>query len=219
MNIYVVVEGRAEKKIYKSWIPLVNPNLSFVDHISSVSNNNFIIVTGGGYPQYFSVIDSAISDVNDTNLFGRLVISIDSEDMTHEEKRSEVLNHLAEHECSTEVKVVIQHFCFETWALGNRRLVRKEPRTPDLRMYKRLFNVRANDPELLPAHPEKSLNRSQFAFKYLRAALFDRYKNLSYSKGSPEIVGHHKYFEQVRTRLQETQHIRSFETFLSAFQT
>ena len=35
MNIYIVLEGEtAARKLYKSWIPLVNPNLNYVDYIN-----------------------------------------------------------------------------------------------------------------------------------------------------------------------------------------
>lgn len=217
MNIYVVVEGQAEKHVYKSWIPLVNPSLSHAEHLSTVNEDTFYLITGGGYPQYYSVIDNAINDVNDIGIFNRLVISADSEDMTREEKETEILDHLSGKGCQVDIHIIIQHFCLETWALGNRKIVRKDPRTDRLRLYKKIFNVRSRDPELLPANKDEELNRSQFATKYLRAALCDRYRNLSYSKGAPRLVSYYKYFGQVKDRFQDTQHISSFESFLLAF--
>ena len=30
MNVYLIVEGNGEKKVYTHWVPLVNPKLSVV---------------------------------------------------------------------------------------------------------------------------------------------------------------------------------------------
>ena len=58
MNIYIVTEGRTEQKIYESWIPLINANLTRVDQIEDVTINNFFLITGGGYPGYFEIIET-----------------------------------------------------------------------------------------------------------------------------------------------------------------
>jgi hypothetical protein len=217
MNVYVVVEGKAEKIIYKSWIPLVNPALKSVDRISDVNSGSFHVVSGHGYPFYLEVIDNALSDVNHLRVFDRLVISVDSEEMTREEKLSEILEYLDGKQCIAEVKIVIQHFCLETWALGNRRVVRRQPASQRLRRYKGFFDVRIRDPELLPAYPGEDLNRAQFAAKYLSAVLNDRNDRITYSKHTPRFISHCKYFDQVRLRLRDTGHIASFESFLDAF--
>lgn len=217
MNIYVVVEGKTEKIVYKSWIPLVNPKLECAERISDVNSNNFYLVSGLGYPYYFDVIDGAISDINNSGLFDRLVISVDSEDMTCEEKYSEILEYSRGKQCVTEIRIVIQHFCFECWALGNRRVVRRHPTSRRLRTYKQFFNVRVQDPELLPACPDEELNRAQFAERYLRAALNERNRSITYSKGAPKYICYHKYFAQVNLRLDDTGHITSFSSFLDAF--
>jgi hypothetical protein len=217
MNIYVVTEGKTEAIVYKCWIPFVNDKLISIDHLSELSANNIYIVSAKGYPDYFNIIANAIEDVNTINAFDRLVISVDSEDLTREEKINELREFVAPKWCRVEVRIVIQHFCFETWALGNRKIVRPNTTSVRLREYCRLFNVRSNDPELLPAKSDEELNRSQFAKKYLRTALNDKFKNLTYSTGDPQALLHEKYFVQIEKRLKETQHIASFQDFLSAF--
>ena len=139
MNIYIVTEGDAEEKIYKRWIPFVNPALSPVDQIKNVTNNHFFIVSGKGYPQYFDMVENGIDDVNQLTVFDRLVISVDSEEMTKAEKHAEVLGVISNMQCRVEVRIIIQHFCFESWGLGNRRIIRINPQTPRLRMYKALY--------------------------------------------------------------------------------
>ncbi len=217
MNIYVVTEGPVEKRVYQHWIPFVNPSLSSADTIDDIVSNNFLLVSAGGYPAYFQVIENAIEDVNTHRNFDRLVVSIDSEEMSYQEKLDEVTAYLADKPCNAQIIVVVQHFCFETWALGNRLIIRPNTESIQLRKYRRIHDVRANDPELLPANDKERLTRSQFAEKYLRAALNDKFRNLTYSKTNPSALIHNKYFRQLQLRLSETSHIMSFGRFLQAF--
>ena len=50
MNVYLIVEGNGEKKIYEHWVQLINPSLSIVNSLDEVQHNNLIIYSGGGYP-------------------------------------------------------------------------------------------------------------------------------------------------------------------------
>lgn len=217
MNIYVVTEGKVEAIVYRCWIPLVNPNLCPIDHITELHNNNFYIVSAMGYPHYFAVIGNAISDVNQIRRFDRLVISVDSEDMTKQDKYDEINTFVSQRDCTATTRIVVQHFCFETWALGNRRIIRPNPASDKLGEYKRLFDVRVNDPELLPPKADENLNRAQFAEKYLRLALNDKFRSLTYTKRNPQALVNDKYFAQVKNRLADTSHIASFGDFLNAF--
>lgn len=218
MNFYVLVEGLvSEKEIYKFWIPLVNPNLNYVPNLFDIQRNNFSIFSGGGYPFYFDVIESAIYDVNSHKAVDRLVIAVDSEDIDLNEKYNEIRSFVSDFSCSAEVIIIIQHFCIETWALGNKRVGPRSPKNPRLRTYKKIFNVLNQDPELLPPLPEQGLNRAQFAEKYLRTMLNDKNKNLTYSKRNPKALLHKSYFGEVKKRLETHRHINSFQMFIDAF--
>lgn len=217
MNIYIVTEGKVESIVYRYWIPFINPYLSQVYTFDEVDNSKFYLISGMGYPYYFDIIADAIRDVNDIRKFDRLVISVDSEDMTRQEKYDEIKTFILDKLCAAEIRIVVQHFCFETWALGNRRAVRPTPASRKLREYKHFFDVRNRDPELLPHKPDESLNRAQFAEKYLRLALNDKFRNLTYTKNNPQAVVHNKYFAQVKNRFHDTGHIASFDDFLQAF--
>src|SRR5688572_12622930 len=129
MNVYVVVEGRVvEKEVYTAWIPRVNGALSPVPRVADVAANNFVIVSGEGYPFYFQVIEGALEDVTANSTFDRLVICVDSEDMTLAEKHAEISDYVnSKGYGHVDYRVVVQHFCFETWALGNRRIARPQP--------------------------------------------------------------------------------------------
>lgn len=216
MNIYVIVEGKTEKPVYKCWVPLVNNNLTYVNNIFDIKNNSFSIISGQGYPGYYKTIEDGLTDVNTHGNIDRVVISIDSEDLSKQQKYHEVNSFIAGKSCLAPIIIVIQHFCIETWALGNRRITRRNPENSKLREYKGIHDVLVNDPELLPHLPSENLNRSKFAFKYLKLILNERY-NITYTKKQPKPLLHPKYFEEVKGRLQATSHIRSFNDFLNAF--
>src|SRR4030042_4720649 len=96
MNIHIVVEGvKGAAKVYETWVPLVNPRLTYVSHISELLNDNFSIVGGGGYPQYLGIIDDAIDDVNNFRNIQRLVIGVDSEEFSYQEKYREIEDHIS----------------------------------------------------------------------------------------------------------------------------
>ncbi len=217
MNIYLVVEGKAERIVYPAWISIVNSSLSQVQIISDVVSNNYYLISGMGYPYYFDVIRDAISDINDLQIFDRLVVAVDSEDMSYAEKASEIKAFLDSHPCKVPIHTIIQHFCFETWALGNRKLVRRHAHDIRLREYINIHDVITLDPALLPELPQYDWNRAQFAYKYLKAAINERNCNIGYSKGSPRFVTHHKFFNEIQKRVQSSEHISSFKDFIAAF--
>ena len=217
MNLYVVVEGQTEKAVYPHWIPCINPALQYVEHPSLVHANHFCIVSGMGYPMYWDVLDDAIEDINTFRVFDRLIACLDSHDMALEEKVAEIQDHLAGRACSAEIAIVIQHFCFEAWALGNRVLIKRHPTSQRLRDFKAIHDVRNYDPELLPRHPTYDWPRSQFAQAYLKAAINERGRNLTYSKGRPHYIGYPNYLTQLAVRNRETGHISSFSKFLTSF--
>lgn len=215
MNIALMTEGKGEKSIYKAWVPCVNPNVTYVPNIRQMSHDNFSITSAFGYPGYFDLIDQTITDVNDQGNIDRLVICVDSEDMSLADKRREVQAYVAGKPCAAQIVVVVQHFCVETWALGNRRACRVIPKTPALATFRGVFDVRAQDPELLPAYA--SSNRAQFACAYLQAMLQDWNPHNVYVKGNPKPLCRPDYYYQVRQRLSDTNHIPSFDQFLRAF--
>ena len=66
------------------------------------------------------------------------------------EKLLEVKGWTAKYKCRVEIKYVIQHFCIETWFLGNKTIFKNKPKDKELNDYLKIFDVRVNDPELLP---------------------------------------------------------------------
>lgn len=218
MNLYVVVEGEVgEKKVYASWIPFVNPSLQQVGNISDFDQNNFIIISGNGYPNYFDIIKSAAQDVADNENIDMLVIAVDSEELEMEERFSEIEKYVSELQLEIEYSIIVQHFCIETWALGNQLIVKRNPQSYKLKGFLNKYNVSQSDPELLPSNDELDLNRAQFAERYLRALLQEKYRNLTYTKKNPDALLCEKYYLNVKKRLETTGHVGSFKQFLDVF--
>jgi len=217
LNIYLIVEGAGDKRVYAHWVPLVNPALTVVNHLTDVNANNIVITSGHGFPQYFDIIRRGILDVQANPHIDRLVIAIDSEDKSYSDKRKEIEDYVTSLSIQVNYRIIIQHFCLEAWALGNKIIVPRRPQGDKLRRYRQVFDILCNDPELLPPYPPQELNRSQFATQYLRALVNEKYNGLTYTKSNPVVLLHDHYYQRVKDRFQTTGHIHSFKDFLSAF--
>jgi hypothetical protein len=216
MNYYVVTEGTVEAVVYKKWIPLVRPSLTFVGTVAALVSENCLIISGGGYPFFLGVIKNAIDEIGLTPVDARLVVCVDSEDASYQQKFDEIDAHImANQSGGLDYRIVVQHFCFEAWALGNRKIPRKIARDPDLLEYRRHHDVLTLDPENLP--PLDDFNRAQLAEVYLRRVINDRNSRLSYSKHNPSIVAEKSYFSELSRRFIDTGHIKSFKHFEQAF--
>jgi len=216
MNIYVITEGN-EKDVFKHWIPQINSNLTFVENLSEIESNNFIIYSGGGYPNYYEMIDKGIEDVNENELIDRFVICVDSEELSYDERYYEIEEYIGSKDCRVDIRIVVQHFCIEAWALGNKKIFPRSISDEVLSDYVALFNVVTNDPEQLPAHNERGWNRAQFAYRYLKKISHMKSSRLAYSKRKTDFIHHRTYVEQLVSRLNETGHIPSYSFFIYAF--
>lgn len=193
MNVYVMVEGElAAKEIYQKWIPLVNRQLQNIDYPNQFAKNNFYVFFGKGQPEYWSRASIAVDDVNNNKTIDRLVFGFDSEDMSYHDKLNEAKENIEKFNCRVQVKYIVQHFCMETWLLGNKDNYRWKTKNNTLNEYYKKFDVRENDPEDLPAYKEggkRAINRAAFAYNYLRLAIYDKYgMEKSYSKRNVSMI-------------------------------
>lgn len=218
MGKYVVVEGMTEKFVYCDWIKYCNNKYECHFDIASIKGaNDVYILSGNGYPQILDIIKDAVTDVNSLDEFDELIVSIDSEDSTFQEKYDEIDAYIKSQSIVKPYKIIIQHFSLEAWALGNQLLFKRHPHDPLLRTYINLFDVRVNNPENLPAKPDEGLNRAQFAVKYLKALFRERFRNAGYNKANPVLLRNKKYYARLVDRYQSTGHISSFQSFIDAF--
>jgi len=217
MNVVVFTEGKGDSHVYKSWIPFVNANLSLVNNVSDITSNNYYVRYGYGYPSYFEDIKATIQEVNAHGHIDRLVIGIDTEDMTLAQKQREMEDFLSSETCIACITVVYQHFCIETWALANKNIYPSKTTQGKFQTFMKYFDVSTSDPEDLPDYPPLDYNRAQFAFAYLKAALQSSNPRASYIKARPRPLLNQGYFHQVHLRRTNTGHVPSFSFFLNAF--
>lgn len=216
MRIIFVVEGKTEKIVYKNWVASLNKKLEFQDSYFDLPENSFAIVNGQGYPHYYEIMKATIEDINDGNLCDRLVLAIDSDELSVEEKESEVAQELLGLHISVPHLVVVQKCCFESWALGNIKAISPKAHAPEYRELLQHYDVRKFDPELMTPKPEWEMTKSNFAFKYLTVALRQKNERIIYSKSNPLFVKHHTYLAELIKRLKTTNHISSLDRFLNS---
>ncbi len=216
MNYYILVEGECvEPAVYKTWIRFLNPKLKPINYISEYIKNNYLIFSGKGYPNYLNTIVEACKTVLNNKIIDNLVIAVDSEEMSFNEKKEEIENIIKPYANKMNYKIIIQHFCIETWALGNLKIIKRNPQDTELRSYIKHFDVKNQDPENMPNYPKKYKTKAQFAYRYLKKTLYE--KNQIYSKSSPKVLCNKKYYKQVKKRYEVKRHIQSFDAFINAF--
>ena len=205
MNLYFLVEGKTEQKVYPEWIKHLAPRLQRVAFPQDAKNDHYYLISGGGYP---SILDNhlanSILDVNDSGNYDYLVLVIDADASTAEEKKQEVDDFLARKKVllrNTRLVIIPQVACMETWFLGNRRIYARQSSNPVCLAYSQYYDVSREDPEHMVVPPDREgITIGQYHFGYLKAML--QAKNVSYNKSTPREVQEAHYLTELRNRLQ-----------------
>jgi hypothetical protein len=199
VSLYVVVEGRkTEPKIYGAWLPLLIPGLARVARIEDAGDHHLHIVAGRGYPAYLDPIRAAVEDLRlPGSRFTHLLVCADAEELTLEERHAQIERVIVDAGCPVPHTVIVADCCMETWLLGNRRLVRRNPQSHELRAYLEHYDVISEDPEAIPAHPAHR-TRAQLCVHYLRAVFRER--KLSHSKRDPGDAIKESYLDALKAR-------------------
>jgi hypothetical protein len=200
LNIYVVVEGkRTEPKLFRAWLPELLPGATEIQSFDQARDKQFYLVAGHGYPSINRRIIAAINDIRDNpGLFDYLVIALDAEDRLVSDVRLGVLEVVEDTGgCPVQVEIIVANCCVESWFLGNQKMMAVSPESPKLQDFQRWYDVRHQDPELMPEHP-KARNRADTHIMYLKAMLAER--SLKYSKNNPGPVLGSKYLEALGAR-------------------
>ncbi|HEX4239764.1 MAG TPA: hypothetical protein VHZ53_00015 [Steroidobacteraceae bacterium] len=96
--------------------------------------------------------------------------------MSYEEKLVEITEELGRAERDIRVRddnphfrshVIVQHCCAETWFLGHRAMMTRNPTSSDLLRFQRFFDVRTADPEGM-GRPPGYVTRASFHLAYLK---------------------------------------------------
>ncbi|TAE19641.1 MAG: hypothetical protein EAZ95_01165 [Bacteroidetes bacterium] len=223
MNIYFLVEGKhTEMKVYPKWLSILLPTLTQVKHLFEVKENNYLFFSGQGYPSLLDVhLANCIEDICNVGNFDYLVICLDADDETVENRRQEVINRVQNHTIGlpthTKLEVIVQNKCIETWFLGNEKIFKQNPAHTFLQNYVAFYNVKKNDPELMDKPNDFDASVALFHVVYLEALLAER--NAYYSKNNPYIVTENSFLEQLVKRTKNTAHLQSFDAFLAFCET
>lgn len=218
MNVYFLVEGKqTEMKVYPKWLSILVAKLDRVQWYHEVVENNYCIFTGDGFP---SILDNhlknSIEDVNASGNFNYLVICLDSDDDSIEERRQQVLDFVEEEKIklnpNTKLVVIIQNKCFETWFLGNRKIFKNNPKNSFLIDCINHYNVKIQDPELMEKPVSFEQTTAKFHSSYLQAILSER--RIQYSKKNPQGVTEKYFLEELIKRTKKTNHIQTFKDFV-----
>lgn len=232
MNLLFLVEGRkTEPRIYQQWIEFTFPQLKLVKEIQKITTHCYCIVSGKGYPSIFtpskymksrSPLELCLIELNKPSEIDHFFICIDSEEDDYQTRFQEVEIILEETKTqvdissslNTQIHIIVQHCCIETWFLGHIKMLRKNPHSETLLKFKRFYEVSLNDPELMDCCPSGYLysTKAHFHEAYLKEMLRER--GLKYSKIHPGVTAEKHYLDALRQRCKTTGHLPSLKRLL-----
>lgn len=217
MNLYFLVEGRStEKKLYPKWLQYLIPKLQRVQFYDQVIQNNYYILSGNGYPSIIQDgIPNAIDQIKEVGKYDYLVICLDADEDTVEDRKQVILDFVAQENIELgqiKLKIIIQNRCIETWLLGNNKIFdSRQPLQSPLSDYAQYYDVSQNDPKELGSFDRG--NHADFHYAYLQAIF--QAKKTNYSKTKPRIAQEDYYLEQLIKRVQQqNSHLKSFQEFI-----
>ncbi len=211
MNIYFVVEGTSsERKVYPKWLSYLVPKLKRVNNFDIVEHNNYYLFDSGGYPAILDDTEDAITNVNNTGKYDYLVVCLDADESSVEDRIKEVED-ISINLTKEELIIIVQNRCVETWFLGNREIYTRQPANHSFIKYNKFYNVSENDPELMRKSSNFKGSIAAFHEEYLKEML--REKHLKYSKRNPKTVCEPLYIERLQSRVEETKHLRTLKKF------
>ena len=229
MKLYFLVEGkRTEKKLLDAWLKHCFPRSTRVENPADLTTDSFFMLAGMGYPQYIPRIFAALEDAA---RFGadHLFICIDSEEHSPEERHAEVTGVLAEAYSALQEQglhfsghhhIIVADCCIESWLLGHRRLVPRQPTDEELLRFKRFYDVSVHDPEKMGC-PTGFMTRAIYHHEYLRAVF--RHSGQTYSKNNPGIAKEGNYLAALRDRCLDAAvqppHLQSFRVLWDTWST
>ncbi len=218
MNLYVLVEGvRTEMLVYPRWFDHLLPGFTRADNAYDVTDNQYFLFSGEGYPSMLdNHLRNAIAEVNDTGRYRYLLLCMDAEEQSVQERKEEVLAFMADRSIQlappAELMLIIQNRCIETWFLGNNKVFKRNPQDVELQKFIHFFNVSKSDPEQM-GYMSGYQTHARFHEAYLKRMLAER--SLTYSKSNPRAVTDSAYLNELITRADESGHLPTFAAFLA----
>jgi hypothetical protein len=214
MNLYFIVEGKTESKVYPSWLNYLLPELQRVNNYAKAQTNNYFLISGNGYPSLYQQVEDAVEEINISQKYNYLIICTDSDENSIEYMQQEICDFFRENKLclrNTRLKIVIQNRCIETWFLGNRKIYSRQPQSQPLLDYTRYYDVSNDCPETMGKYNYDF--HAEFHGTYLKELLAA--KNVAYSKKLPGDVREEYYLGELQKRIEkETNHLPTFQNFI-----
>lgn len=234
MNLLFLVEGgKTEPKVYKAWLQHLFPSLTFVVRPEDMTMNTYRIIAGNGYPSMVdrqnnnsevSRLEACLIDIEKFGNVNHFFICIDSEEHSYTARFHELKSKLDDlksgyniDSSKTEIHIIIQHCCFETWALGNAEIPNEYPllrSSTILSDFQAYYDVLVNDPEEMSCCPTGRTfsTKARFHKRYIKEYL--KQFGLSYSEGNPKVVADKKYLDALKKRCESMNHLSSLKLLL-----
>lgn len=219
MNIYFLVEGKTEQKVYPQWLSHLIPTLSRVNFAQDAEKNNYYLISGLGYPRLLDAeLANSVLEINECANYDYLVLVIDTDDMSEQEKVDEILQFINTNDIalnsSCQLHIIAQTSCMETWFLGNQKAYKKSVgKHSAFYPHAKFYDVSQQDPQAMNKPDGFCGSTSVYHETYLRKMLAE--KNIRYSKSNPKEVDKAHYLEQLKKRVSDTQHLISLKNFFN----
>jgi hypothetical protein len=217
MNLYFIVEGKTERQVYTSWLGYLLPELQQVKNPSQAHTNSYYLISGGGYPSLYQEVEAAVENINIIQKYNHLIICTDADEKSVEEMQQEIRDFFMENQLDlgdTQLQLIIQNRCIETWFLGNSTIYIPEPISQPLLDYTCYYNVSTYCPELMGKYEHDF--HAQFHkdyFKKLMAANKDN--NKQYSEKTPRDPRKEDYLSELQSRAEkQANHLPTFQNFI-----
>ncbi len=211
MNLYIVVEGKIESKLYPGWLKHLLPDWHRVDNAEEVTAKNYYLVNAGGYPGIIEeTLPNAIEEINLIGKYDYLVLCFDADEDTVAEREKAIAPLNETLKLPTKLIPIVQNRCLETWLLGNRKFYKRNPELEQARRFTHFYDVSQNDPELM-GKGNDFYTISQFHKEYFKALCQER--GIKYSERSIDVVTEQSYLAQLQLRVRETDHLMTFRRF------
>jgi hypothetical protein len=221
MNIYFLVEGKStEKKIYPKWLEYLIPDLVRVKYYDQVKHNNYYLISGQGYPRILDEgLENAIDKILETQKYDYLVICVDADEESVQERNQYIHDFIRGflwqkgiNLGKTQVEIILQNRCIETWLLGNRKIFdSRQPLDLPLLDYVKYYDVSQRDPEKMGQYTMR--NHADFHGEYLKEVF--KSKGITYTKKYPQDAQEKYYFQALQRRVRDMpEDLKTFQGFL-----
>jgi len=145
MNLYFLVEGTTEGLFYPLFIKyFFEGKLNRTEEYGLAKSNDYYLISCDGYPYIFrgsqkpdynvTALKSAILEVNDNPVYDYLIVCLDTDESTIQERQAELDKYIQKYADEgvvlnehCQLKLVAQNRCIETWFLGNRKVYSSNP--------------------------------------------------------------------------------------------